>query len=568
MNEWFKKLAARIRELWGKWTLLQKVILIAVVLGSLVGIGLLLTLNASPALVAVINQPITDESQLTRITNRLDQEGLKYSVSAEGRVMAPDRAGAQEIRSILVREDLLPSGTDPWELFDVERWTITDFERNINLRRAITQQLEQHIEALSDIDNAVVTLVIPEDELFAEDQNPTTASVTIIPKPGSDIRQSRRKIEGIEKLIRFAVEGLTTENITISDETGAILNNFADLADFDALELSRRELQLKQDVERRYETAIKSALGRMFTSSRVEVPKIEVTLDYGKTRTERENFTPIITVQDNPRTPFDETEYVLSITRSQETFSENWNGTGFSPQGPPGVEGQTPPSYQDLEGLVGSYQRDNTVTNNEVNRELTTEQGAPSIKNISVSVALDGVWVREYDENGNVIINPDGSLQRTYVPIPEEQLERAQTLIESAVGYSQARGDIVSVQNIQFDRSAEHAAEDEEYRRQRQVQTILVWVMVSLAAILGIFIIFRLITREIERRRRLREEELARQHQAMREAALRSAEEESSEVEMSVEERARLEMQENAINIAREHPEDVAQLIRTWLLEE
>ena len=38
--------------------------------------------------------------------------------------------------------------------------------------------------------------------------------------------------------------------------------------------------------------------------------------------------------------------------------------------------------------------------------------------------------------------------------------------------------------------------------------------------------------------------------------------------EMSVEERARLEMQENAINMAREHPEDVAQLIRTWLVEE
>ncbi len=72
----------------------------------------------------------------------------------------------------------------------------------------------------------------------------------------------------------------------------------------------------------------------------------------------------------------------------------------------------------------------------------------------------------------------------------------------------------------------------------------------------------------MERRRRLREEELARQHQAMREAALRSAEEEGAEVEMSVEERARMEMQENAINMAREHPEDVAQLIRTWLMEE
>jgi flagellar M-ring protein FliF len=37
---------------------------------------------------------------------------------------------------------------------------------------------------------------------------------------------------------------------------------------------------------------------------------------------------------------------------------------------------------------------------------------------------------------------------------------------------------------------------------------------------------------------------------------------------MSVEDRARMEMQEMVINMSREHPEDVAQLIRTWLLEE
>jgi flagellar M-ring protein FliF len=54
----------------------------------------------------------------------------------------------------------------------------------------------------------------------------------------------------------------------------------------------------------------------------------------------------------------------------------------------------------------------------------------------------------------------------------------------------------------------------------------------------------------------------------MREAAQRRGEEEGGGVEQSVEERARWEMQENAHNMAREHPEDVAQLIRTWLLEE
>jgi flagellar M-ring protein FliF len=54
----------------------------------------------------------------------------------------------------------------------------------------------------------------------------------------------------------------------------------------------------------------------------------------------------------------------------------------------------------------------------------------------------------------------------------------------------------------------------------------------------------------------------------MREAALVDADNEGVEVSMSVEEKRRMELQENAINLAKEHPGDVAQLIRTWLSEE
>ena len=72
------------------------------------------------------------------------------------------------------------------------------------------------------------------------------------------------------------------------------------------------------------------------------------------------------------------------------------------------------------------------------------------------------------------------------------------------------------------------------------------------------FILFRAISKELARRRRMREEQLAREQQRMREAALRAAEEEGIEVELSLEEKARLELQENAINLARERPDDVA----------
>ena len=81
-------------------------------------------------------------------------------------------------------------------------------------------------------------------------------------------------------------------------------------------------------------------------------------------------------------------------------------------------------------------------------------------------------------------------------------------------------------------------------------------------------ILFRIITREIERRRRLREEELLRKQREEREQALWDAKEQGMEVTMSVEERKRAELQESAVAMAKEHPEDVAMLIRTWLMEE
>lgn len=69
-------------------------------------------------------------------------------------------------------------------------------------------------------------------------------------------------------------------------------------------------------------------------------------------------------------------------------------------------------------------------------------------------------------------------------------------------------------------------------------------------------------------RRRLAEEARIRQQEEERQRALLEAQQQGMEVTMSVEERKRAELQENAIAMAKEHPEDVAMLIRTWLMEE
>jgi len=568
MRDWLKKLFAQVKELWGKWKPVQKVVFFAILGGAFLAVILLITFSASPSMVPLLTRSITDQQALDRISTRLDEENVTYTVTSDNHILVDSEATARRMRALLVREDLVPKGTDPWQLFDVERWTQTDFERNVNLQRAITQQLEQHITSLEDVDAASVNLVIPQPALFQEDQNPVTASVIITPKPGSDIEENRAKIQGIEKLIQFAVEGLTPDNITITNTHGVVLNDFQNMADFDRLELTRRELKLKREVEQQYVTAIRNALSGIYGQERVEIVNINVEMALGKHTEQTTEHFPITTVQDDPRTPFNEREYVLAIPRSTENIQENFQGTGFNPEGPPGQEGQTPPAYKDLQDAQGKWSNDEQRVNNEVNTRTTYQEKSPEVKRVTASVALDGVWKRKYNDQGQVELNPDGSIAREYIPVSPEELDKAQSLVEHAVGYDANRGDSVTVQHVQFDRSAEHQKEDEAFRRRKQVQMVVLYSLVGIAVLLVSFIVFRLISREVERRRRLREEELARQHQAMREAALRSAEEEGTEVEMSVEDRARLEMQENAINMAREHPEDVAQLIRTWLMEE
>lgn len=569
MNDWLGRVLDQIKTLWGRWTTTQKVIFFAIIGGTVLAIVLLVVLSAAPSMVPLFTTPVTDANLRQQISAKLDEQNVPHTVTTTGMIYVDSEHTAMRMRAILVRDNLVPKGISPWAVFQMNQFTTTDFERNVNLQQAITKTLEQHIEALRDVDSAKVILGIPKQSLFTQDQLPVTASVILTPAPGSDITTNPSKIEGIQKLVELAVPGLTANNIVITDQYGNVLNNFTNLAKVTRLDLAKAQIQEKLRLENQYRQAIETVLGQIFTPGRVRVMKVDISLNMAeKTITTKEHF-PITMTPQNPNVPYNTRVVIPNVPISTQTKNESFQGTGFNPQGPPGVEGQTPPAYKDLSNLVGKYTNDTQTTNYEVNTRDIHEVAAPyAIDRVTVGVAIDGIWHKVYNPNGQLEFNPNGSIKRVYTPVSAADLQKATNLVEDAIGYDKARGDSVSVETIQFDRSAQFAKEDQAFQNARRLQQAIIYSLIGLAVVLIAFIVFRLISREVERRRRLREEELSRQHQAMREAALRSAEEEGVEVQMSVEERARLEMQENAINMAREHPEDVAQLIRTWLVEE
>ena len=567
MNEWFKKTGTQIKTLWGKWTPLQKGILAAVIVAAVVIIVLLASWSAKPSLVPLIDTPITDATVRDRIIVRLNEENVKATVSQSGVISVNDEQTARRMRAILLREDLIPQNTDPWALFDVERWTQTDFQLNIDKRRAIIEEVRKHIKALDEVDDASVVVNMPEDKLFKADQNPVTASVILYPKPGSDISTNRKKIEGIQKILKYAVEGLTDDNITIADNSGTILNDFAGMKDFDRLSIIEKQQKIIAKLEAQYEIKILNILQKTYGTDRVRDLSIKIDMDMSEKTAETVEYLPFQLRPDNPETPYDESEIRASVTRSSETATTTYQGTGFNPEGPGGVEGQTAPSYRDTSNLTGLSTQSIVRTNEEIGSRRTSEIVSPEMGRRTVSVNIDGQWRKKKDAKGNLIIK-DGQIEREYIPISDEDLQKATQAVQDAIGYNALRKDSVSVLNIQFDRMAEFEKEDDAYFRGVQRRLILLFSLAGLALLLLIFVIYRVVSREIERRKRLREEELLRQHQLEREKALWEAEQAGMEVSMSVEEMKRRELLENVINNAREHPEDVALLLRTWLMEE
>jgi len=566
MNEFLKRILTKAATLWAGWSMQQRIIsvvIVAVLIGVIIA---LFSVSSTPVMANVFSRPITNEDMLERIVRRIDQENVSVTVN-EGIVQVKDPETARKMRVILVRENLVPQGIDPWQIFDKSSWTITDMERNVNFQRAQERMIADHVRAIEGVDNVELRIVWPKKELFLSDQKPVSASVTLIPTPGSDITQNRNKIEGIQKILQYAIEGLKSDFIVITDNTGMILNDFDGMAAADRLALIEQENKLIRRVESHYRETVLTALQRIYSADRVRDLNIKIEMDMSKITTDTVQHFPFMLKDRTPGLPYDDSERSESVLVGEVKSETKFKGTGFNPEGPPGVEGHVPPSYMDMDNMYGEMTQTTSTRNYDFNKRVSKEDRSPSIDRVTVSVNIDGTWRWKYDEKGKPVVTPDGTIEREYTEIPQDEIRRVQGLIQDAVGYNSARGDSVTVHNIKIDRSAEFRAEDLALQRQKQLQTTIIAFISGLTLLLFGFMLFRMISREMERRRRLAEEERARREQMMRESAMADAEE-GTEVSISYEERSRMEAMENAINLAKEHPDDAAQLIRTWLLEE
>jgi flagellar biosynthesis/type III secretory pathway M-ring protein FliF/YscJ len=286
-NNLLKNPIRYISAFWSKLAVIQKIILVSIIIVIAGCFVALYTFPWIPLWTPVFSFPIKDKEVLDRIILRINHEDVKVKVTINGIVQVSDESTARRIRAILIIENLIPSGISPWEIFDKERWIATDFTNDVNFRRAQTNMLTEHIKAIEDIDNVNVVVIVPERDLFRSDQEPITASVIITPKPGSDITTNLKKIEGIQNILKFAIEGLKDKNIIITDQNGIVLNDFISMDAMDRLNISEREQKLIQQLEAKYRADILRQLQAIYESERIRDLFIRIEMDMQKKAIER-----------------------------------------------------------------------------------------------------------------------------------------------------------------------------------------------------------------------------------------------------------------------------------------
>ncbi len=534
----------------------------AVILASVV----LISFSSKAGSESLLYQSPLSPADYAKVTLALQEQNISFNTKSDQYILVKDNETAKNIRMTLGQAGIIPQNVRGWELFDVQRFTTTDFERDINLRRAIIGEMTKHLKTLGDIEDVSIQVSFPKEQLYSDLQTPVTASVVLTPVPYSDIANNKQKIKGIVELVAYGIPELKVEDIVVVDNKGNVLSDILVPNDGDEqVRIAREQLRIIERERARYTARVVEALSISLPRDRYLV-SADIEFDWNTRTSTKTELLPTIIKPDNPLTPYDDSEQVLEVLVSEDKVDENYRGPSYIPEGPAGVENNVPPGLKDKIDRFNQYERNQATRNITTGKSESQETKAPYlIKRVSISVAIDGIWTILRDKRGTEIIS-NGSILREYASASDTEIRSYQELVQGSVGYSAVRQDLVVVRSLKFDRSTQFSLEDGVIRRRILIQRIIILSLFSLAGLIIFIIFFRIVSVQIEIRRRQKEEERLRQQALMREAALRQAEAEQAGMELSMEERASNELLESVVNVVREHPQETAKLLRTWLV--
>ncbi|ALJ38819.1 flagellar M-ring protein FliF [Azospirillum brasilense] len=406
-----------------------------------------------------------EPAEAGRIVKAVEAMGVPVSAAFDGTAVQVPEAEVPRLRMLLAEKGLPSRGGIGYELFDTDKpLGITSFMQRMNRLRAMEGELARTIETLSGIEAARVHIVLPDREEFSRAAPTPTASIVVRMRGRSPLE--RRQALSIRHLVSAAVPNLKPSAVTVLDASGEVL-----LTEEDGDARSSAKVDgLRAGHETRISRAIEQMLVARLGQGNV---RVQVAVDV---ETKRE----VVRSQS-----FDPNSQVVRSTQTVQEQDRSLDSTGE----PPVTAEQNLPQRevraqaQNNRSSSDSKRQEETVNYeiSNVARETVIEPG--DIRRVSVAVLVNGTWATAQDGT------------RSYEARSPEELQRITELVRSAMGFSEARGDRVTVDNLEFVNLAPELGAREPMAEivdtlSRNVMTLIQWVI--LLVLCGLLIVLGL----------------------------------------------------------------------------
>jgi flagellar M-ring protein FliF len=348
------------------------------------------------------------------IIKDLERQAIPYELRNDGAVIMVPKDKVTRLRMNLAEAGLPKGGGVGYEIFDKsDALGTTSFVQNINHLRALEGELARTIRAIDRIQAARVHLVLPERPLFSRETPEPSASIVVRVRGALEPQQ----IKAIRHLVSSAVNGLKPQRVSIVDESGQLLADGATGDNDNAVGDERRA-----GFEKRMRNEVEAIVSSVVGAGRARV-QLSADFDYNKTTQTSDRFDPEGRVLRSSQTR--EESSATAETNGQVTVNNELPGNQRGPDNAAPARDQSKKTEE-----TNNYEISHT-TKTEV-----TEAGR--VNRISVAVLVDGSYVKS--EKGEMV----------YQERSKEQLDRIATLVRSAIGFDQKRGDQVEVVNLKF----------------------------------------------------------------------------------------------------------------------
>ena len=425
----FKVLFSQLVVLYDKLTKQQKIIIAAAVIGI---VAFLIFLVVYTSTQGKKNQyevlfDTLSAQDAAKVVAQLEKDNTPYKLEADNIIKVPKKVLYKErinIASLGIPKD----GGVGFELFDKQEFGATSFDQKIKHLRALEGELSRTITGLSPIERATVSLALPKETLFVSKQVAPTASVMVEMVENRSL--SSKQIRGIKNLVASAVPMLSTANVMLVSSDGNTLGDEDEMVQMSELSLAQQHYKLKEEKKR--QKKIVSVISPFVGGPDKVVAQVSIEFDFSVKNSTSESYDP------------------ENVVRSEQVSEEK--RTGSSPAQVGGVPG-TVSNIGPVQGLASNkkeekYEKNTGTTNYEIGKTVsTTKSQFARIKRITAAVIIDGKYKNKLDDSGS----PTSDVK--YTPLSKADLSALTSLVSKSIGIDKNRGDQISVQNLQFDRS-------------------------------------------------------------------------------------------------------------------